>query len=81
MPKRAYASQSEYKKLQDFLFRYIAAECGRLRMASISTPRPVPAGISTLVALIRCYSKSVLNDPTLRRTTFVMLHGGWPFYA
>lgn len=68
-----------YKLLQDYVFRHIAAECGRLGMA---------VHIHTMAGAGSCFEvrgadplllESVLNDPALRKTNFVMLHGGWPF--
>lgn len=70
---------AEYKKLQDFLFRYIAREAGRLGL---------PVNLHTGAGGGGYYSgtggnplllESVLNDPTLRKTNFVLIHGGWPF--
>lgn len=69
----------EYKPLQDFLFRYVAREAGRLGMAvHIHTGAGVGgyfgvAGASPLML------EPAFNDPSLRKTNFVMLHGGWPF--
>lgn len=72
-------AQPEYKPLQDFLFRYIAAECGRLGMA-VHVHTMAGAGSYFDVAGANPLNlESVLNDPALRRTKFVMLHGGWPF--
>jgi predicted TIM-barrel fold metal-dependent hydrolase len=69
----------EYKKLEDFHFRYIAAEAGRLGLAvHIHTGGGcghffnLPNGNPTQL-------DSVLNDPALRKTTFVLVHGGYPF--
>jgi hypothetical protein len=68
-----------YKLLQDFLFRYIALECGRLGLA---------VHVHTLGGFGSYYSinggnplllEPLFNDPKLRKTNFVLLHGGWPF--
>jgi predicted TIM-barrel fold metal-dependent hydrolase len=70
---------AEYKPLQDFLFRYVAREAGRLGMAvHIHTGAGVGgyygvAGGSPLML------EPVFNDPSLRKTNFVLIHGGWPF--
>jgi predicted TIM-barrel fold metal-dependent hydrolase len=68
-----------YKLLQDYVFRHIAAECGRLGMAvHIHTM----AGAGSYFEVRGAHPlllESVLNDPALRKTNFVMLHGGWPF--
>jgi hypothetical protein len=68
-----------YKLLQDFLFRYIAAECGRLGMAvhvhtlgGIGSYFSV-AGVNPLLL------EPLFNDKRLRKTNFVLLHGGWPY--
>jgi predicted TIM-barrel fold metal-dependent hydrolase len=70
---------ADYKILQDFLFRYIAAECGRLGMA-VHLHTGAGAGSYFDVAGVNpLLLESVLDDPTLRKTNFVLLHGGWPF--
>jgi predicted TIM-barrel fold metal-dependent hydrolase len=72
-------AQLEYKPLQDFLFRYIAAECGRLGMA-VHLHTMAGAGSYFDVAGANPINlESVLNDPALRQTKIVMVHGGWPF--
>jgi hypothetical protein len=82
--KRIYAehiatgepSHAEYKALQDFLFRYIAREAGRLDMAvhihSFEGFGPYfdVAGADPMLL------ESAFNDPTLRTTRFVIIHGG-----
>jgi hypothetical protein len=69
-------SRTDYLRLQNFLFRYIAREAGRLGM-------PVHfhtgGGCGTYFVLLGsnpALLESVLNDPTLRKTNFVLLHGG-----
>jgi predicted TIM-barrel fold metal-dependent hydrolase len=83
--ERLYAAKptpsqaADYKQLQDFLFRYIAAECGRLGMA-VHIHTEAGAGSYFDVAGANPLNlESVLDDPDLRKTKFVMLHGGWPF--
>ncbi len=83
--ERAYANLStanqtaDYKALQDFLFRYIAAECGRLGMAVHIHTEAGAGGYFDVSGANPLNLESVLNDPALRRTKFAMLHGGWPF--
>ncbi|MFL6451787.1 MAG: amidohydrolase family protein [Bryobacteraceae bacterium] len=69
----------EYRILQDFVFRYIATEAGRLSL---------PVHIHSSLGAGSYFQDSnanplelegVFNDPTLRRTKFVLLHGAWPF--
>jgi len=68
-----------YKQLQDYLFRYIAMECGRLGLAvhlhtlgGIGSYFSV-AGVNPLLL------EPLFNDHRLRKTNFVLLHGGWPY--
>ncbi len=70
---------AEYKPLQDFLFRYIATECGRLGMAVHIHTMAGAGGYFGVAGANPLLLESVLNDPDLRKTNFVMLHGGWPF--
>lgn len=66
----------DYIRLQNFLFRYIAREAGRLEMpVHIHTG----GGCGTYFMLMGsnpALLDSVLNDPSLRKTKFVLLHGG-----
>jgi len=71
--------ETEYKPLQDFLFRYIAAECGRLGMPVHLHTNAGAGGYFHVGGANPLLLESVLNDPDLRKTKFVMLHGGWPF--
>jgi len=67
------------KSLEDYLFRATAREAGRLGLpVHIHTgvgadPRFAIAGANPLLL------EPTFDDPALRDTTFVMLHGGWPF--
>ena len=69
----------EYKALQDYLFRHISREAGRLDLAvHIHTGFGIGryfdiAGSNPLLL------EPVFNEPVLRNTKFIMLHGGWPF--
>jgi uncharacterized protein len=69
----------EYKTPQDYLFRYISREAGRLDMAvHIHTG----FGIGRYFDVIDSNPlllEPVFNDPVLRKTNFVIIHGGWPF--
>jgi hypothetical protein len=72
-------ADAEYKLLQDYLFRYIAAECGRLGMAVHIHTMAGAGSYFDVLGANPLFLESVLNDPTLRKTNFVMVHGGWPF--
>ncbi len=68
-----------YKKVQDYIFRYIAAECGRLGLAVHLHAAAGAGGYFHVGGANPMLLESVLNDPKLRKTNFVMIHGGWPF--
>jgi hypothetical protein len=72
-------AQAEYKPLQDFLFRYIAAECGRLGMVVHLHTEAGAGSYFDVGGANPLHLEPVLNDPALRKTKFVMVHGGWPF--
>ena len=72
-------SIAEYQTLQDFLFRYIAREAGRLDLAvHIHTGMGV-GGYYGIAGGNPMRLEPVFNDPALRKTHFVLIHGGWPF--
>ena len=70
---------TDYKVLQDFLFHEIAAEAGRLGLlVHIHTGAGCgqffdDAGSDPMLLV------DAFNDPSLRKTNFVILHGGVPF--
>jgi hypothetical protein len=72
-------SARDDQALQDFIFRAVAREAGRLELAvhihtGVGADPYFNIGGSNPLLL-----ESAFNDETLRQTTFVMLHGGWPF--
>jgi uncharacterized protein len=71
--------EREYKMLQDFLFRYIAQECGRLGMAVHLHTMSGGGGYFDIAGANPLRLEPLFNDVRLRNTRFVMLHGGWPF--
>jgi hypothetical protein len=77
--KREEPPPNDYKVLQDFLFRRIAREAGRLKL-------PIhihcTAGVGSYYYLRTSNPlllDGVFNAPKLRATNFVLIHGGWPF--
>lgn len=68
-----------YKKLQDFLFRYIAREAGRLGLVVHIHTGGGCGHYFNLSNSNPLLLESVLNDPALRKTNFVLVHGGYPF--
>lgn len=71
--------EAEYKRLQDYLFLYIAAECGRLGMAVHIHTMAGAGSYFEVRGANPLLLDPALNDPALRKTSFVMVHGGWPF--
>lgn len=68
-----------YKTLQDYLFRYVAREAGRLGLAVHIHACYGAGGYYQLRGTNPVLLESILNDPQLRKTNFVLVHGGWPF--
>ena len=69
----------EYRILQDFVFRYIATEAGRLSL---------PVHIHSSLGAGSYFQDSnanplelegVFNDPALRQDEIYSVHGAWPF--
>jgi hypothetical protein len=74
-------SHADYKALEDFLFRYIAREAGRLGMAVHIHSFDGPGNFFRAAGADPLLLESTFNDPTLRKTNFVIVHGGgvyWP---
>ena len=71
-------THAEYKRLEDYLFRVIVRESGRLGMAvQIHTLESFGSFYRTAGAAPHLL-EAALNDSTLRGTRFVLVHGGWP---
>jgi len=73
------AAKAEYKPLQDYLFHVIASEAGRLGMAVHIHTGAGCGGYFQLGGANPTLLESDLDDPSLRKTNFVLLHAGWPF--
>lgn len=70
---------ADYRKLQDFLFRYIAVECGRLSLPIHLHTMSGGGGYFGIAGANPLLLEPLFNDSKLRGPRFVMLHGGWPF--
>ncbi|MGH9908879.1 MAG: amidohydrolase family protein, partial [Pyrinomonadaceae bacterium] len=70
---------SEYKALPDFIFRHIAREAGRLGLVVHIHVGGGASGYFNQSGANPFVLEPVLNDPTLRKTKFVLIHGGLPF--
>jgi hypothetical protein len=71
-------TEKEYRTFQDYIFRYLIQEGGRLHL---------PVHIHTAIGIGDYFNLSqsnimtletVLRDPRYASTTFVMIHGGYP---
>jgi predicted TIM-barrel fold metal-dependent hydrolase len=69
-------SKADYIKVQDFLFRVIAREAGRLGLAVHIHTGAGCGGYFDLAGSNPSLLDSVLNDASLRKTNFVLVHGG-----
>jgi hypothetical protein len=70
---------SGYKALQDFLFYYVARECGRLGMAVHIHCVDGFGSYYRQTGSNPMLLETAFNDPTLRKTNFVVVHGAYPF--
>jgi acetyl esterase/lipase len=73
-------SHKDNKCLQDYIFRYIAREAGRLGMAVHIHSYPAAGDYFVAKDCDPLLLESVFNDPALRNTNFVILHGGGEFW-
>ena len=78
---RGEPPSAEYKALQDFLFRYIAREAGRLGMAVHIHSFEGAGSFYQASGSDPLLLESVFNDPALRSTNFVLVHGGGMYAA
>jgi uncharacterized protein len=67
---------AQYKVLQDFLFHYVARECGRLGMAVHLHAMAGYGSYFSVAGVNPLLLEPLFNDPALRKTRFVLLHGG-----
>ena len=75
----AAPSPADYKALQDFLFRYIAMEAGRLGLAVHIHGMAGSGRFFSIAGVNPMLLEPLLNDTRLAKTNFVLLHGGWPY--
>ena len=70
---------AEYRKLQDFLFHYLAQEAGRLGLAIHIHSAPGCGDYFLQRGANPALLETAFNDPSLRKTNFVIVHGGAPY--
>lgn len=71
-------THAEYKNLEDYLFRAITREAGRLGMAVQIHTTEGFGGYYVTHGSAPHLLEPALNDPSLRGTNFIIVHGGWP---
>jgi predicted TIM-barrel fold metal-dependent hydrolase len=74
-------SHPEYKALQDFLFRFIAREAGRLGLAVHIHSFEGAGSFYDVAGSDPLLLQSVFNAPAFRSTAFVIVHGGGIYAA
>ena len=72
-------TMAEYKMFQDFIFRHLVVEAGRLRLP-VHIHSSVGGGDFFYLGGVNVLNlENILRDPRYLRTTFVLIHGGYPF--
>ena len=71
-------THAEYKTLEDYLFRVIAREAGRQKLAVQIHVLETFGGFYSTHGSAPHLLEPALNDSTLRGTKFIIVHGGWP---
>lgn len=77
--EQAWRSGSSGKALQDYVFRFIASEAGRLGMPVHFHTGAGAGGYFDVAGANPMLLEPLFDDPALRKTNFVLVHGGWPF--
>lgn len=75
----SHQPKRDYEKVQDYLFEVVAREAGRLGLAVHIHTGIGCGGYYEVAGANPLNLEPVLNDPALRKTNFVLLHGGFPF--
>jgi len=72
-------SEDEYRVFQDFMFRYLIREGGRLHLPVHIHSAVGPGDYFNLTESNIMNLENILRDPRYSNVTFVMLHGGYPY--
>jgi predicted TIM-barrel fold metal-dependent hydrolase len=70
---------ADYRSLQDFLFRHVAREAGRAGLAVHVHTGEGGGPVFGVAGSDPLLLEAVVNDFSLSQTTFVLVHGGFPF--
>jgi uncharacterized protein len=71
-------THAEYKNVEDYLFRAVAREAGRLQLAIQIHVLETFGGFYSPRGSAPHLLEPAFNDSTLRGTKFIIVHGGWP---
>ena len=71
--------EDEYRDLQDYLFRDLLREVTKLGLPVQLHTGPRVGNAFGLSGSNPLHLENILNDPQYRQTTFILLHGGYPF--
>ncbi|MFI5227751.1 MAG: amidohydrolase family protein [Gemmatimonadales bacterium] len=71
-------SHAEYKTLEDYLFRAIAREAGQQHLVVQLHVLETFGGFYSTSGSAPHLLEPAFNDPALRGTRFIIVHGGWP---
>lgn len=74
-------SEVDYKRFQDFVFRYVIAKAGMLGLVVHIHTGGGCGHFFNLRTSNPILLESVINDPAYRSTKIVLIHGGYPFTA
>lgn len=75
----AWRSGTSAKALQDYIFHFIATEAGRLGLPVHFHAGAGAGGYFDVAGANPMLLEPLFDDPSLRKTNFVLVHGGWPF--
>ena len=71
--------KDEYRDLQDYLFRYLLREATKLNLPVHLHTGSGVGNAFNLTGANPLNLENIIGDPQYRETTFVLLHGGYPF--
>ena len=77
--EHAWGSGSSGKALQDYVFHFIATEASRLGMPVHFHTGAGSGGYFDIAGANPMLLEPLFDDPALKKTNFVLVHGGWPF--
>jgi predicted TIM-barrel fold metal-dependent hydrolase len=72
-------SENEYRTFQDYIFRYLIGEGGRLHLPVHIHSAVGPGDYFNLTESNIMNLENILRDPRYLNTVFVMIHGGYPY--